>query len=173
MDALPTHRGDQTLKEAVGQNLNLYTVTPFLKSLRMWIKNHQAETPSSKRKNRQKQQAQFAQQAQNQYQEFMQLKKGKSVTKTLISQRSTSVRYSRELQEKNTKQGRRGMTVVQSLFGNKDSQTVAEFKAPLVDTNSFYSQVWNDFTIDAQSLADMLPREGCYYLPKHFDIGAV
>ncbi|BFY98503.1 hypothetical protein BsWGS_01543 [Bradybaena similaris] len=172
IDALPTHKGDQTLKEAVGQNLNLYTVTPFLKSLKMWIKNYQAEA-SFKHKGRLKQQKQFASLALNQYQEFIQLKKGKLPTKNVISQRSTSVRYSREFQDKDIKQGKRGMTVVQSLFGNRDSQTVVEFKAPQVDTNSFYSQAWYNFRVDVDAIEDMLPHEGSYYFPKHFDVGTV
>lgn len=58
-----------------------------------------------------------------------------------------------------------------SLQGNRDSQTVEEFKAPVVDTNSFYSQAWYSFTIDTDALLDLLPHEGSYYLPKHFDVG--
>ncbi|XP_059179049.1 m7GpppN-mRNA hydrolase-like [Physella acuta] len=174
MNTLPTHRGDQTLKEVVGLNLNLYTITPFLKSLRIWIKNHLLDTPSqsSKQRSRMKQQKLFSQQNYNQYQEFMQLKKGKSAAKNVLAQKTStsSVRYSKEIEveETNIKQGRRGMTVFQSLFGNKDTQHVVEFKAPVVDTNSFYSHTWFNFTIDEDTVMEAFPHEGTYFLPSHF-----
>ncbi|CAL1531845.1 unnamed protein product [Lymnaea stagnalis] len=171
MDTLPTHRGDQTLKEAVGQNLNLYTVTPFLRSLRIWIKNRSLEmsTMTSKQRNRQKQQKQFSQPSHGVYQEFSQLKKGKSAAKNLFTQKTStsSVRYSKEIdvQEANVKQSKRAMTVFQSLFGTKDGRPVADFKAPVVDTNSFHSKVWHDFVIDEDALMEGFPHEGTYCLP--------
>ncbi|KAK7009513.1 m7GpppN-mRNA hydrolase [Biomphalaria glabrata] len=174
MDTLPTHRGDQTLKETVGQSFNLYTITPFLKPLRIWIKNKflEASSGSSRQRNRQKQQKQFSQQNYTQYQEFMQLKKGKSTAKSPVGQRSytAGVRYSRDIsdQETNVKQGRRGKTVVQSLFGNKDTAPVLEFKAPIVDTNSFYSKTWYNFTVNEEQLMAFFPHEGTYFLPSHF-----
>ncbi|KAH9524493.1 mRNA-decapping enzyme subunit 2 [Bulinus truncatus] len=175
MDTLPTHRGDQTLKETVGQSFNLYTITPFLKPLRIWIKNKniEASATTSRQRNRQKQQKQFSQQNYTQYQEFMQLKKGKLTAKSPVAQKTStsSVRYSKDItvQDTNVKQARRGMTVVQSLFGNKEISPAVEFKAPVVDTNSFYSKKWYNFKVDEDELMKFFPHEGSYYLPSQFN----
>ncbi|KAK3799101.1 hypothetical protein RRG08_051379 [Elysia crispata] len=155
---LPTYRGDQTLKEAVGQNLNLYTVTPFIRHLKAWIQQHFEK--GTKGKGRQKQKL-LAQLVYSSSQENPQAKKGKGYN----SQRTSFVRYSKDIiesHESSMKQGRRGMTVFQTLFGNKDAQAqpVIKYKAPEVDTNFFYSKSWQDFSLDTDAIMELLPHEG-------------
>ncbi|GFO13551.1 M7gpppn-mRNA hydrolase [Plakobranchus ocellatus] len=175
IDTLPSYRGDQTLKEAVGQNLNLYTVLPYIKHLKIWIKTHLESGSSNKSKSRQKQQKQSVQPAQNPSQENLQSKKGKgtAVKNTTNPQRGSFVRYSKDIidsQEKTEKKGRRGMTVFQTLFGNKDAQAqpMIAYKAPEVDTDFFYSKAWYNFRLDTDAIMELLPHEGTYYYPKSY-----
>ncbi|RUS80026.1 hypothetical protein EGW08_012196 [Elysia chlorotica] len=165
---LPTYRGDQTLKEAVGQNLNLYTVTPFIRHLKAWIQQYFDK--GTKAKGRQKHQKLLVQPMYyNSSQENPQAKKGKGYNAQ--RERTSFVRYSKDIiesQETNTKQGRRGMTVFQTLFGNKDAQAqpLIKYKAPEVDTNFFYSKAWHAFSLDTDAIMDLQPHEGTYYFPK-------
>ncbi|XP_005108319.1 m7GpppN-mRNA hydrolase [Aplysia californica] len=168
LEMLLTAKTESLLKETVGQNVNLYTVVPYLRAIKKWIHDKQSGDGGAKQRNRQRQQKQFSQQNQSQYQEYMQLKKGKITPKNFVNQRKTSVRYSRdilEFQENQVKQGRRGMTVVQSLFGHREQRPAEVYKPPEVDTNSFYSQAWFNFSLDTDGILELLPHEGTYYFP--------
>ncbi|GFR78303.1 M7GpppN-mRNA hydrolase [Elysia marginata] len=163
---LPTYRGDQTLKEAVGQNLNLYTVTPFIRHLKAWIQ--QRSEKGTKGKGRQKQKL-VPQSTYNSSQENPQTRKGKGSN----SQKTCFVRYSKDIiesEDKSVKQGRRGMTVFQTLFGSKEAQAqpVIKYKAPEVDTNFFYSKSWYNFSLDTEGMMELLPHEGTFYFPKGY-----
>lgn len=164
-----SHKSESSLKETVGQNINLYTVVPYLRAIKRWIVEKQSGNVSSKQRHKQKQQKQFSQQNQNQYQEYMQFKKGNITTKNFVNQRKNSVRYSREIiqesQDAQSKQGKRGMTVVQSLFGHQQASPRDVYKPPEVDTKSFYSETWFNFTLDVDAIMDILPHEGTFYFP--------
>lgn len=165
IDTLPSYKGDQTLKEAVGQNLNLYTVMPFIRHLKAWIQRRLEIERGGK--SRQKHKKLVPQPLSNSSHENLQSRKGKGSN----AQKYSFVRYSKDIidsEESSTKQGRRGMTVFQTLFGSKEAQAppVVKYKAPEVDTDFFYSQAWYNFSLDTDAMMELLPQEGTYYIPK-------
>jgi len=144
---------DLSLQETVGGNLNLYTVLPYLRPIQRWINERQSKGNTNRQKKR----------SRHQYQDFGQLKKGgRNTPKNVVNERKNSVRYSKDIlgnQEMQVKQGKRGMTVGECLFGKSGHREMPmhTFQAPEVDTGSFFSKTLFDFKLDVEGILALLP----------------
>lgn len=155
---------ESSLKETVGGNLNLYTVNPYLRPIKRWINERQNSDGSTRQKHKQRQQRQFSQQNQNTYQEYMQIKNKGKAPKTPKSSKE-QVRYSRDIIEEEkmqSKQGKKGMTVGESLFGSPN-QKVEDFKPPDLDPKFFFSKALNEFKLDTDGIIALFEQPQTYY----------